>query len=373
MTSKKIRAIGAAALALVWVALTVFAWFKPADDISSAERRKLAQMPAINGDTLLSGSFMSDFEKYTTDQFPLRDTFRFIKATFNNSVLQQMDNNDIYVANGYAAEMLYPLDEGSVRHALQTFNNVYDLFIKDKGCNVYVTVVPDKNYYLAEGSGHLRMDYETMFAMMQSGIPASTYIDITGTLSIEDYYFTDTHWRQECLVPTAQVLCQAMGVTPPQESDYTPTPIARPFYGVYHGQAALPLPAETMYVMHSQLINGCRAKNYVASGASVIEKMGKVYDMSKQGSMDLYDVFLSGTNALMRIENPKATSGRELIVFRDSFGSSMAPLLLSDYAAVTLIDLRYVNDMGLLGQKVDFTGKDVLFMPSSLVLNKNLL
>ena len=80
-----------AVLLLVWAALTGFAWFAPAKEISEAERRPLDQMPAFTTQTVLDGSFMTDFEGYTLDQFPLRDRFRQLKALFHYNALQQQD------------------------------------------------------------------------------------------------------------------------------------------------------------------------------------------------------------------------------------------------------------------------------------------
>ena len=72
-------------------------------------------------------------------------------------------------------------------------------------------------------------------------------------------------------------------------------------------------------------------------------------------------MYLSGAKALVTIENPKAETGRELIVFRDSFGSSVVPLLVADYAKITLVDIRYIQP-DMLGQFLEFHGQDVLFL-----------
>jgi len=66
--NKTIRAISAAIIVALWVALTGFAWFGPSKDISEAERRPLQQMPEISVDTLLNGNFMGTFEDYTLDE-----------------------------------------------------------------------------------------------------------------------------------------------------------------------------------------------------------------------------------------------------------------------------------------------------------------
>ena len=57
--------------------------------------------------------------------------------------------------------------------------------------------------------------------------------------------------------------------------------------------------------------------------------------------------FLGGSKSLISIENPNAKTDRELVMFRDSFGSSIAPLLAEDYAKITLVDIRYLPVSGL--------------------------
>ena len=104
-------------VAAVWAVLAVWAWLAPSRDISVAERRQLAQKPAIQGKALLDGSFMTDFEDASLDQFPLRDTFREAKSLFHRFVLRQSDKSGIYISQGYAAAQEYPLSEASVNHA----------------------------------------------------------------------------------------------------------------------------------------------------------------------------------------------------------------------------------------------------------------
>ena len=92
--------------------------------------------------------------------------------------------------------------------------------------------------------------------------------------------------------------------------------------------------------------------------------------MEKLAGTDSYDVYLSGAQALLQIENPNAETDRELVVFRDSFGSSLVPLLMQDYKTVTLVDIRYISSR-LLGEYLTFQNQDVLFAYSTLVLNSS--
>lgn len=349
-------------LLLVWGALTLAAWFSPEKELSVSERRPLAGKPELSAGAVFSGNYMEDFEDYSLDQFPFRDSFRRLKAWFHYSVLGQRDNNGIYVYQGYAAKQEYPLNETSVAHALNRFQTLYETYLTQS--NVYMAVVPDKGYYLAEQSGHLAMDYDRLYELVEAGMPWAAQVDLRDSLSAGDYYRTDTHWRQEKLLDAAGVLCQALGIAPPKAEDYTRTALERPFYGVYYGQAALPMEPDTLYLLESTLLENCTVYDYETG------KTGSVYDRNKLESQDLYDVFLSGARSLLTIENPDGDPDRELIVFRDSFGSSMVPLLVQGYGKVTLVDIRYIR-MELLGEYLDFAGKDVLLLYSTLVLNNS--
>lgn len=359
----KKKHIGLILLVALWAILTVFAWFGPTEEMSVWERRKLEQFPKVTWKSIMGRKFMEDFEDYTLDQFPLRNAFRTLKAVNHYFVLQQQDNNGIYMAEDHVAEMAYPLDTDSVNHAIKQFNLVYDLYLQD-AASIHVTVVPDKGYYLAEENGYLSLNYDTMFSMVREGMPWAEYVDITGALELEDYYYTDTHWRQEKLGEVSGLLAQALGVT--TEESYTVTELERPFYGVYYGQAALPLQPETMYILESDLLKDCRVYDYNT------DSYGQVYDMTRLEGNDMYEVFLSGAQSMLRIENPNAATDKELIVFRDSYGSSLIPLLVKDYAVVTLLDIRYVIPQNL-GNYISFGDQDVLFMYSTLVLNKSLI
>lgn len=361
---KKVRFFGLIALAAVWLGLTVSAWTLPSKEISEAERRELEQFPELSGDTLLSGEFMEDFEGYTQDQFPLRDTFRQIKAWFHYNILRQGDNNSIYVADGYAAKMEYPLREDSLEYALQVFEKLYETYLADTGSAIYASVVPDKSYYLAEENGYLAMDYEKLFQTMEQGMSYAQYVDITDGLNGSSYYRTDTHWRQEYLLPVAEKLAEAMGIEKPKAEDYTQVTLERPFYGVYYGQAALPMEPEELNILTSALLEQCRVYNHETG------TYGAIYDMEKLNSNDLYEVFLSGSVSLLTIENPLATTDKELIVFRDSFGSAIVPLLAQGYRTITVVDIRYLPS-ARLGSFLDFHGQDVLFLYSALVLNNS--
>lgn len=359
---KKRYVAGTVFIAGIWIIISLLCWFKPSSETSVSERRKLAQFPEFNKDTVLSGNFMTDFEKYTLDQFPARDNLRTLKSLNTFYILNQSDNNKLYIKNGYISKIEYPYKESQIKYAVSKFENIYKTYLKDTDVKIYTSVIPDKGYFLAEQNGYPSLEYSKLFSYVKNNMYFSEYIDISDTLTISDYYKTDTHWKQEKIIGTAQKISKAMGTDLP--SEYKKTVLAEPFYGVYYGQSALPLKSERITILSNDIMDSCKTFNAETG------KAAELYDMDKLKSRDLYDVYLSGAVSVITIENPMAESERELVIFRDSFGSSIAPLLSQGYSKVTLLDIRYIPS-SYIGEYVNFDNQDVLFLYSTLVLNNS--
>ena len=192
------------------------------------------------------------------------------------------------------------------------------------------------------------------------GLLKDEVIDLTDALSLSSYYRTDTHWRQEALVPVASLLADAMDVSIP--TDFTPVTLDTPFYGVYRGQSALPLAPDGLTYLTNDVLDACRVYDHENS------EYLPVYTLEKADGSDPYEIFLSGPKSLLRIENPNAKTERRLIVFRDSFAASLVPLLAEGYSEITLVDIRYLSPT-MLDKFIDLTAQDVLFLYSASVLN----
>ena len=273
---------------------------KSDDAVSESERRPLKQFPTLNVEEVLSGRFQSNFESYMLDQFPLRDEFRTLKALSVRDLFGEKDNNGIYVADGYAAKLDDTIHESSIDHAAERFRYLYENFMADAGARVYLSVIPDKNYFLAAENGYPAMDYEKFFALMRQKVDFADYIDLTGTLSLSSYYRTDLHWRQEMLAPTANALADAMGVS--LTVDFTEVTLDTPFYGVYLGQSALPMEPDRLAYLTNDIIGSCRVYDY-ESGDYL-----PVYTLEKADGSDPYEIFLSGCASRIRMHRRSAGS-----------------------------------------------------------------
>ena len=331
----------------------------PKAESSFSERRRLATAPTLSLERVINGRFMTDFEDYVTDHVPFRDTLRQIKAISAFHLFHKKDNHKIYVEDGYAVKMEYPLRDRSLQRAAKIFSGIRQKYLDEKN-RIYFALIPDKNFFLGEKSGHLQLDYGKMEKMLAKDLPFGKWIDLTKVLTVEDYYQTDTHWKQENLVKTAEYLAKEMDRT--IETNYQMHKVHDEFRGVYYGQSGLPLPAEPIHYLTSP-----KMENYRVFDGQNNRKI-ELYDLKKATGRDPYEMFLGGNLSLVTIENPDSKEKKELIVFRDSFGSSFVPLLASAYSKITLLDIRYISSANL-DKLVDFKDADILFLYSSIVLN----
>lgn len=335
----------------------------PDNEFSFSERRRLITIPSFSVNKLLNGEMIDEFEKYSLDQFVFRDVFRGLKAMSKYYLFNQKDNNNIYIVDGIIEKMEHALDERSIFNAAEKLNEIYDKYLKGK--NVGYAIVPDKSYYIAAQNGYLSIDYDKMLEIMQQNVENMKYIDLFQSLAIDDYYKTDIHWKQENIVKIADLLLKGLGNdAKASNAEYTKHSLY-PFYGSYYGHAALKLQPDSLNYLTNSTIDNAVVFDYES------KSYNKVYDTELFEGMDSYNVFLSGAKSLITVYNKDCKNNKELLLFRDSFGSSIAPLMLEGYSKITLIDIRYIST-DLLGDYIDFSqNQDVLFLYNTRILNNS--
>ena len=269
----------------------------------------------------------------------------------------------VYVYEGYAAKTDAPFDADSLDRAAYRFRHLYDLYFT--GRTVYLAVVPDKAQFTVPPEGYVPAGAAETADYLCGALDFLTPVDIAAGLTLTDYYRTDPHWRQEQLRPAADALLTAMGAPAPGTRDETLCALEGAFHGGYWGKTEEPLEPDTLSYLTSPTLESCTVHNYET------DTDGGVYDFAAAQDAP-YDLFLSGSRSLLRIDNPDALWDRTLVVFRDSFGSSIIPLLAESYRTVYAVDIRYLAS-DRLGRVVEFPDDaDVLFLYSATVLHNSI-
>lgn len=262
--------------------------------------------------------------------------------------------------DGYWYKTPKELDGKSVFRYADVIYKIYDMYLNEN-MNVYYTIVPDKSLYIE--TNRYESYYNNMLEILNDNVKTAKFIEISDTLKIDDYYKTDDHWRQECLELTVNRLGEYMDFN--IDFDKFIYNEYNEFIGMYRLQIEN-LESEKLIYLTSEYIDKAVMDNMQYPAIT------SVYDMSKLETDVMYDMFLSGVTPIVTITNEIADITRELIIFRDSFASSLTPLLLQAYSKITLIDSRFIL-MDLIGDYVEFNNQDVLFMHCDLIINNSLL
>ena len=143
--------------AVILIAVFIINLISKDKTISITERRRLAGFPKINMEYISNGNASKNIDKYVTDQFVARDTFRNIKSFVSVNILGQKDDNNLFEKDGSIYKMEYPLNTENLQRSINKINNVYNKYLE--GMNVYYAIIPEKNYYL-ENDDHLKIDYK---------------------------------------------------------------------------------------------------------------------------------------------------------------------------------------------------------------------
>lgn len=288
-------------------------------------------------------------------------------------ILLALNNNDnenkpeeetnFYIVDGAIYEKTGDINVNAITSNIGKINNVYDKYLQNM--NVYFTTIPDKAYYL---ENKINSDFINIQTEIEKNLNSNiNYFDISNSLTLVDYYKTDMHWKQESLNNVVNAIQNEMKISEPK-AKYEEKSLGD-FYGAYYKEIIYTnsvTPDELEYLTNEEIEN---SKVYNEE----TKQNEPIYNLEKaEETGNKYDSFLSGASSIQLIQNEKNKSGNKLIIFRDSFGSSLAPLLINNYEEILLIDLRYAN-YNILENYINFAeyeNADVLFIYSSRVINK---
>lgn len=328
--------------------------------ISSNERRHFEVFPKFTFELLMNGKYLASIEPYLLDHMPFRDKFREIKVWIETVIFNKSDINKIYFTDDHLLKIEYPYNKDMGKKFLEYIDKIKDRYLENN--DVYVGIIPDKNYFGSDQS--LKMDYEELINDVKTG--EYIYINLFDDLELNSYYKTDPHWKQEKLGFVVDHLSKVMDFKIAYSIDEMDKNKYDNFYGAYAGQSSINVKPERLTYLSHYIFDNAIVKNYEK------ETETEIYNKTLLLGIDSYDIFLAGASPLIEITNDEANSDKELIIFRDSFSSSLVPLLIGSYQKITLVDTRYVS-YEQLENFIEFDNQDILFLYSTLVVNNSVM
>ncbi len=341
--------------------MAILFWIKEDEIVSYAERRYLVQTDDIRIEDIKNGDIVTKLETYALDQFPFRDELRNIKAFANYNIFMKVENQNVIVVDGSMFEIKSAYNYANAKNTINKINNIATSIFYNNKC--YFALIPDKSCFLDMRGNEY--DYNIIEQTVTDTLNARiSYIPIYDTLNANSYYKTDLHWSQDKLVDTSSRIIAYLDVTEVFKSTDYVSSIIDEYHGSYAVRSALSYIKDDIVYMSNERINNSLVYNYETNLTTSVYDLDKLTD---EKCLDKYDIFLSGASPLLKVTAPDKT-GKTLILFRDSYGSSIAPLLLEYYDTVYLIDLRYINS-SLIENFIEIKPEyDVLFLYSTSMI-----
>ena len=292
----------------------------PDKEKSELENRTLESRPRFNLTTVLSGDFMEQWEKYLSDQFAGRNTWRRVKVGLDRLGGAKMENNIYIGKGGQLMENIEVPDEDQLdanMTAIQNFAQTYEdipvtmMLVPDAAC-----ILTDRLPAFAEVE-----DQRQMFSMAERKLGDSVnWIDTVSILnkhkSEKLYYKTDHHWTTQGAFYVFQDAAQTFGIEGDVSDDFVSYTVTDSFNGVLAASSG----------------------DYVDEG----RKTTSLYDSSKLDTRDKYGVFLGGNTSVIDIKTV-STSQKRLLIVKDSFADCFIPFLAPYYREIVVVDPRYYS------------------------------
>jgi hypothetical protein len=344
---KKVKASSLIQLLLFSLFLGVFFLLflvLPDKGFSERENRQLSQAPKFTLESLFAdsedNSFTKKFEKYTTDQFPFRDSWITMKAA-SELFSGKKENNGVYLGeNDTLIEEFVEPDEALLQ------KNIAAVAALAEGSDVPVY------FCLVPSLGELRADLLPKDAPYadQSVIIDRAYaesgannVDMLGALSghKDEYIFyrTDHHWTSLGAYYGYSAIMDAMGRAPSPLSDYSPRRVTEEFYGTVYSKSGISWVKPDEIEIFAPQAEGTKVFNYVTGS----EAESSLYDLTFLEKKDKYSMFLGGVSPLVKIVTQQSDAPR-LLIIRDSYTDSMVPFMQGDFSELHVMDLRYYRN-----------------------------
>lgn len=308
---------------------------------SETENRVLQSKPNFSIEKLFEGRFISKYEDYKVDQFFNRDFWIDVKIK-SDKLLIKKESNGVYSAKkGYLLEKFdKPVEENVAKNleAINSFAKKYKdvkqyMLISPTAINILNDTLPmaapveDQQKYL-----------DNYAKKLDSTI---SFVD-TDTVLLEHkredlFYKSDHHWTTLGAFYSYQKLADYMGFTPKESTDYNVWLVSDSFEGALASKSGYNTKQKdkiSVYIPKDE--NDKVIVNYKEEQ----KKTATLYQSDKLNEKDKYQVFLGGNHPIVNIDTT-STTGKTLLIFKDSYANCFVPFLTSHFSKIVLVDPRY--------------------------------
>lgn len=388
ITPQKGKLISAIVVLVFIVGVFSVAGFHLLDDdksFSESENRVLAQMPEFSFSAIADGSFMSDFEAYLTDQFPLRDKLIAFK-TFADRTMGKSEENGVYIGKeGFLFDSQTDYDEARVKEITKAVLNLSKKYPKIKKTFI---LAPNSSYIYSDKLPEYlelpnqRSQIRDIYNILKAD-KSMTWVNVCHLLeNAKDeekllYYKTDHHWTTRAAMIVFDYLKAQWKLSPTgnsyssadKEPKYDFYTVSTTFQGTLSSTAGVHNSFDEVEICIPQKSQGTYVVSYEKEGRAE----ASLFDNEKLSHKNHYEVFLGGNYDKVVITTVAQTKNT-LLLIKDSYANCMIPMLTPYFNKIVVVDPRYLTDsLESIIKENEFTHMMYLYNLNTLLEDSSLV
>ena len=341
----------------------------PDSKFSENENRYLQTAPKFSQDKIRSGEFMEEFDKYVSDQFPMRNSLMATASEYKY-IMGMRDINGVYLAgDGYLMTRTEKseTDPDRIRKNTEYINDFFEKYSDTIGSeNICFMLVPEAATVLdSKLPGFASSQWEkNIISEIRCNIRNATVAEPEKNMNPEEcqmYYKTDHHWTVFGAFEAYREYAGIYGKNPDKAS-YDFVKVTDSFRGSLYSKVLLP---DSSY---DEIFLYDKVKNVKINADNEILPL---YDYDALNRKDKYEVFMGGNYGLVEIDGNGEGS---ILIIKDSFANSFVPFLIDDYDEIIMVDLRYyMGNVDRLVETENITRILVLYQITNFITDENMI
>ena len=347
--------------AVLLAGFTAANYFHKDTAFSDTENRMLQQKPVFSWADLADGRFMGNFEKYQTDQFIFRREWIRLQ-TAADRLLGKNKSGDVYLGEGQLLEEPSKLSE----NVWENLDAIGAFCRNQTGVKCYLMLVPDAAsvqreklpaYAPVADQAEQLEEIRSYLEKKENPVTEIPLYEMLREHREESlYYRTDHHWTTLGARYAYQSVAGQMGLPGAENGEEKKLyPVSDSFQGTLAARSGYRVPDDTIEVYWPD-----QEEELVVTYVQEQTKSASLYAAEKLKTRDKYGMFLNGNHPLTEIRTMVST-GRKLLLIKDSYANCFVPFLTGDFEEIVLVDPRYYYDSAeKLMKQYGFT--DVLFL-----------
>ena len=338
-------------------------------EFSEEENRNLETKPKFTIGSFIEGTYVKNYDSYTSDQFAGRNFFVRFKSRLD-SLAGNDEKQGVFI--GKDSQLLQDFQirtKEETEAKVQAINSFADSL---EGVNTTFMLAPTATKVLEEKlPKYAPVDDEGVFIESIGSMLSENVKLVNPTNELKNnkdkylYYKTDHHWTTKGAYIAYQELCRALEIEAVTEENFVVEQVTDEFYGSLSSKIGSKNGQPDSIDIYFPKENSEIVVNYISEQ----KKTTTLYDSSSLEKKDKYEVFTGGNHPHINIKTLGDTS-KKLLVIKDSYANSMLTFLTPHYGEIDVIDLRYyMDDVKALVEAQGIT--DILFLYNVNTFNED--